>query len=83
MHPDFQNGYGIPVQDERIWGRPGFGWGRPGFGWGRPWGFGRPFGFGFGAPFIGGLATGALLGPALYGGFGYPYGGFGYPGFFW
>ena len=49
----------------------------------RPYGFGRPgFGFGgagFGLGVLGGLATGALLGPALYGGYGYPYGGFGYP----
>ncbi|WP_207368321.1 hypothetical protein [Heyndrickxia coagulans] len=51
--------------------------------WGfRPWGF-RPWGFGFG-PFLGGLAgglaTSALLGPAFYGGYGFPYGGYGY---FW
>jgi hypothetical protein len=51
-------------------GRPGFGYGRPGFGFG---------GAGFGLGVLGGLATGALLGPALYGGYGYPYGGFGYP----
>lgn len=50
-------------------GRPGFGYGRPGFG-----------GAGFGLGVLGGLATEALLGPAIYGGYGYPpYGGFGYP----
>ncbi|WP_061086694.1 hypothetical protein [Heyndrickxia coagulans] len=52
--------------------------------WGfRPWGF-RPWGFGFGpflGGFAGGLATSALLGPALYGGYGFPY-GYGY-GYFW
>ncbi|NCG69349.1 hypothetical protein GWJ21_16230 [Bacillus coagulans] len=43
-----------------------------------PWGFGgfgfRPWGFGFGpflGGFAGGLATSALLAPALYGGYGY------------
>ena len=51
-------------------GRPGFGFGRPGFGFGGA-------GFGLGLGLLGGLATGALLGPALYGG----YGGFGYPGY--
>ncbi|MCM3024050.1 hypothetical protein [Heyndrickxia ginsengihumi] len=75
--------------DER---RPiGFG----GFGGFRPWGFGRPFGFrpwgfarpwGFGGPFlgglVGGLATSALLGPALYGGNPYGY-GYGFPGYYW
>lgn len=53
----------------------GGGFGRPGFG-----GFGRP-GFGIGRPFypgfVGGLATGALLG-TLAGGYGYGY-GYGYP----
>jgi hypothetical protein len=57
-------------------GRPGFGFGRPGFGFGRPgFGFGRP-GFGLGLGLLGGLATGALLAPALYGGYGYPPYGF-------
>lgn len=42
--------------------------------------FGRPF---FGG-FLGGLATTALLGPALYGGYPYGYGyGYGYPGYYW
>ncbi|MGJ8540532.1 hypothetical protein [Heyndrickxia faecalis] len=73
-------------EDVRLppWGFGGFGfrpWGfRP---WGfRPWGF-RPWGFGFGpflGGFAGGLATSALLAPALYGGYGFPYGGYGY---FW
>lgn len=56
-------------------------WGFGGFGF-RPWGF-RPWGFGFGpflGGFAGGLATSALLGPAFYGGYGFPYGGYGY---FW
>ncbi|AEO99726.1 MULTISPECIES: hypothetical protein [Heyndrickxia] len=56
-------------------------WGFGGFGF-RPWGF-RPWGFGFGpflGGFAGGLATSALLAPALYGGYGFPYGGYGY---FW
>jgi hypothetical protein len=78
LNTDYQ---GVPYyetfhqEDVRL--RP---WGfRP---WGfRPWGF-RPWGFGFGpflGGFAGGLATSALLGPAFYGGYGFPYG----YGFFW
>ncbi|MGN8841477.1 spore coat protein [Niallia sp. HCP3S3_B10] len=73
-----QNQFIYPQDIRRI--RPGFGgFGRPGFG--RP-GFGRP-GFGFGGAglglglgLLGGFATGALLGPALYGGYGVPPFGF-------
>lgn len=56
--------------------RPGFGIGRP-LGYVRPgFGFGRPgFGYGAGLGFLGGVATGALLG----GGYGYPYYPYPYP----
>ncbi|MCI1590047.1 hypothetical protein [Heyndrickxia oleronia] len=71
MNPEY---YQIPNWnvdlDQRQFGRPFFG---------RPF-FGRPF---FGG-FLGGLATTALLGPALYGGYPYGYGyGYGYPGYYW
>ncbi|RIW29385.1 spore coat protein [Bacillus salacetis] len=59
------NHNGFNLQDQRVFGRPGFGFGgfgRPGFGFG----FGRPFGFGFGFPFLTGLAAGALLAPRPY-----------------
>ncbi|WP_312092250.1 spore coat protein [Niallia sp.] len=68
-----QNHFIHPHDVRRI--RPGFGIGRPGFG--RP-GFGGA-GFGLGLGLLGGFATGALLAPALYGGYGYPPYGYGIP----
>lgn len=64
-------------RDERVFGRP-IGFGRRPYGFGRrPYGFGGSFGFGLplATGFLGGLATGALLGgPYGYGyGYGYPY----------
>lgn len=74
-----QNHFIYPHDVRRI--RPGFGIGRPGFGFGRP-GFGiGGAGLGLGLGLLGGFATGALLGPALYGGYGYPAYGYGLPPF--